>query len=92
VKNKKDQKPLKHQNRLKRTNSKIQKQKVVSYVYGKLATRHISAIFAKGANQTNQKHTGLSAAQANLTEDTKVFCAVTLEVSDASGTYQSHKD
>ena len=35
-KNKRDQKPLKHQNHLKKTNARIQKQKVVCYVCGKL--------------------------------------------------------
>jgi len=47
-------------------------------------TRHISATFAKGSNHTNQKHTKQSSAQANLTEDTEVFCAVKLEVNMVS--------
>ena len=34
-KNKRDQKPLKRQNHLKKTNDRIQKQKVVYYVCGK---------------------------------------------------------
>jgi len=79
-KNKKDQKPFKHQNCLKRTNSKIQKQKVVFYACGKPSHKAYQCNLRKGSSQTNHKHTRQSAAQANLTKDTEVFCAVTLEV------------
>ena len=79
-KNKKDQKPFKHQNCLKRTNSKIQKQKVVFYACGKPSHKAYQCNLRKGSSQTNQKHTRQSTAQANLTEDIEVFCAVTLEV------------
>ena len=79
-KNKKYQKSFKCQNSLKRTNSKIQKQKVVCYICGKPGHKAYQCNLCKGANQTNQKHTGQFVAQANLIEDTEVFCAVMLEV------------
>jgi len=52
-KNKKDQKQSKHQNHLKRTNSKIQKQKVVCYVCGKPSHKAYQCNLRKGASQTN---------------------------------------
>jgi len=60
-KNKKDQKPFNYQNRLKRKNSKIQKQKVVCYACGKPGHKAYKCNLHKGANQTNQKHNGHSA-------------------------------
>jgi len=79
-KHKKDQKQSKHQNKLKRTNSKIHKQKVVCYVCEKPGHKAFQCDLHKGANHTNQKPAGQIAAQANLTEHTEIFCAVTLEV------------
>jgi len=49
-KNKKDQKPFKHQNRLKRTNSKIQKHKVVCYVCGKRGHQAYQCNLHKGSS------------------------------------------
>jgi len=79
-KNKRDQKPLKCQDHLKKTNDRIQKQKVVCYVYGKLGHKAYQCNLRKGTNQKMQKYNGQQTAQANLTEDTEVFGAVTLEV------------
>ena len=79
-KNKKDKKQSKHQNQLKRINSKIQKQKVVCYVCRKPDHKAYQYNHRKGASQMNQKPTKQAAAQANLTEDIEIFCTVTLEV------------
>ena len=52
-KNKKDQKQFKQQNHLKRTNSKIQKQKIICYACGKPGHKAYQCNFRKGASQTN---------------------------------------
>jgi len=73
-KNKQDQKHYKHQNQLKRMNSKIQKQEVVYYVCSKPGRKAYQCNLRKGASHINQKPTGQIAAQTNLTEDTEIFC------------------